>query len=224
MLSHNGIIFTLPTVELTVTDIKNSILTESITVNLLELAVTGLPFSGKSELLHHMLELSTSTTRARYSIEGPSPNVSGLDVYEAVLQCNEVDGSYAWIEFVKDDAEVHAIATVLAQSLAHTHRFPSFAGDETVSEDTERMFADTAINDHFRTVFNRLKNLITRLESEGSVEKRMNSSLTFINLVNVGVNKAVYEVLSILACHCKNFLLLNLLNLERDTPFKVQQV
>ena len=211
-------VFTFPIVELTATAIKKSILNESITINLLELAVTGLPFSGKSELLYHMLELSTSTTQARYCIEGPSPNVSGLDHYEAILCCNEVDKSHAWIESIMNDAEVHAVASVLTQSLARTHRSSLFPTDNSVPRDMEQMFVDTAVNDHFRTVFSHLKNLIIQLEREGSVEKLMNSSLTFINLVNVGVNKAVYEVLGILACHCNNFLLLNLLNLERDKP------
>ena len=202
------------TVEVTPGDLKEFIFKQSVTVNLLELAISGLPCSGKDELLHHMLELGTSTTQARLSVEGPSPNNSGLDVYEGILCRNEVNGSHAWVESDKEETHIHTLATALAHALARMHWCPFLVQDESGS----MVFEDPSVNEHFQITFTRLQRLVTKLESEGSMEQLITSSLTLLNLVNVGVNKAAFEILAILGSRCKNIILLNMLNMERETP------
>ena len=194
--------------ELSPGDLKEFMFKHSVTVNLLELAIAGLPCSGKNELLDHILELKTSTTEPRLS-------VAGVDVYEAIMHYNEDDESFAWLESTKEEAHIHTLATALAQVLARTQRSPSFV--EGVSGATS-LFDDPNVEEYFHGTYSLLKKVVSRLENDGSMEKLTTTRLTLLNLVNIGVNKTAFEILGILARRCKNLVLLNVLNLERETP------
>ena len=58
---------------------------------------------------------------------------------------------------------------------------------------------------------------MVRFEQKGQINHLVNTSLTFMSVMDVGVNKTVYEIMTILAARCKNTLLLSFVNLERDT-------
>lgn len=195
------------TVEVTPGDLKEFIFNQSVTVNLLELAIVGLPRSGKNELLNHLLEIKTSSTKARCSIEG-------LEFYEAIVHYNEDHQSYTLTESTKSEAHVHTLATALAQVLARTLKSPSFV--DSVS--SAQLFDDTGVNEYLHETYTHLKQFVTKLEGEGLMEGLTTTRLTLLNLLNLGVNRAAFEILNILARRCKNAVLLNLLHLGRETP------
>ena len=171
---------------------------------MLELAIAGLPCSGKHELLNHLLKPRTSSAEAKLSIPG-------LDVYEAIMHCNESDDSYAWMESSKEEAHIHSLATALAR----TQKIPTFVEGKSHSA---ALFDDPKVEEYFRETYSHLEDYVTKLEEENSLEKLITTRLTLFNLSIVSVNKTAFEIVSILANRCKNVVLLNVLNLERETP------
>ena len=184
--------------------------------NFLQLGVAGLPFSGKSTLLRNILELKSTE---KYARSGLGEDYNELSVHEAVMMKDKINDDCRWIKSTKDDAEVLAIGAALAQVCARSHQFPSFMSDTTEAMPSEmgHLFGDTEIDSHFREAFHSLRSLWSDLEMRGDLQTLTTASLTFMNCWDVGVNKAVFEVLAVLAPMCRNLLLLNVLNLERDT-------
>ena len=78
------------------------------------------------------------------------------------------------------------------------------------------MFGDHDIEEGFSRTFESLRKLMVRFEQKGQINHLVTSSLAFVAVWDIGVNKTVYEILTILAVRCKNLLLLSFLNLERD--------
>ena len=81
---------------------------------------------------------------------------------------------------------------------------------------TGSLFGDHDIEEGFSRAFESLRKLMVRFEQKGQINHLTTTSLSFMSVVDVGVNKAVYEIMSILAARCKNFVLLSFLSLETD--------
>ena len=182
----------------------------------------GLPLSGKSELLHQILELKHSKSTA----EGASPNITCIDVHEAILCHSQFNDSHTWIKSTEDDLDlssIRVISTALAKTLTLSHNAPSLSScmsslvhPGSITE----IFPDPNINQHFRAVLQNLQKLAVQLETNGSLDSLKIGSLTVFNIteLNSRASRVTYEIFCALASRCKNLLILNLLNLERDTP------
>ncbi len=187
------------------------ILKSTIRANILQFGITGLPYSGKSTLLKSLLDLDTHRMKA-------ASTVHGLACYEAVLNKNPISGQYTWqCGLTKLDAELQAITTALAQACLARDEMPSFSWDSSrLSSDIGSAFGDPRIDSHFQKVLKSLEHIVNSLKLKGESGELIASTLTFVNVWDIGVNKAVFEFLSALATHHRRLLLVNVLNLERD--------
>jgi len=200
------------TVTLEASFLKDLILKQKIRANFVLVGIVGLPFSGKSTLLTNLLKLKHSQEEhARIDFPGR------LSVYEAVMMKDKINDECKWINSTKYDAEALAIGVALAHVYAKSHQFPSFTGFSDFSETKPgvvQMFKDPQVNSCFYDSCRRLGRMMKWVVEHGKMEKLMTASLTFLNIWDMGVNKAVFEVLSILSSKFKNALLLNVLSLK----------
>ena len=190
---------------------KDLILKQKIRANFVLVGIVGLPFSGKSTLLSNLLKLKQpQEEHARIDFPGR------LSVYEAVMMKDKINDECKWINSTKYDAEALAIGVALAHVYAKSHQFPSFTGFSDFSETRPgvQMFKDLQVNSCFYNSCKRLSRMMKWVVEHGKMEKLMTASLTFLNIWDMGVNKAVFEVLSILSSKFKNALLLNVLSLK----------
>ena len=188
--------------------VKDLILKQKIRASFVVIGFAGLPYSGKSTLLTHILEMQHSQEEhARINLPG------GLSMFEAVMMKDKINEECRWINSTRLDAEVLAIAVSLAQVCAKSQQIPSFA-DFTANKLGALLFKDPKVDECFQKSFERLKKMMNWVQQQGKMEKLMTSSLTFVNIYDMGVNKAVFEVLSILTSQFKNLLLVNALSLK----------
>ena len=188
------------------------VLEKRISINCLGLAVMGLPSSGKTELLHQMLELKVE---ASLSAQGSS----ALDIHEAVLCHNQFNDSHTLIKS-REDCSVQPISVALAKTLVCMHKVPSLSTSMSSLVDPNNLldeFPDLDVNRHFKAVLENVQKVALQLESRGSLGMLMTGSLSIFTLANTKVGKVAYEIFCALASCCENFVILNLLNLERDS-------
>ena len=187
-----------------------------MSVNLLHLAITGLPGSGKSELLRHMLNLNQS--QPDLQLRGRPSSVN--DTSEVVVLCyDEISGSHAFITSTEEDFGVQVISSAVTQDLVRVHNSPSITSEESGMVFSDAMFPDRNVNKHFKAVVCHVEKLYGQLEGKGSLADMLKTgSLSFINVANTGVSRIAQEVFYTIASHCRSQILLHLLNLERDIP------
>ena len=137
----------------------------------------------------------------------------GLSMYEAVRMSDAVAELCEWIPARKEDAIFISVAAALAQVCLQKNINPNIPDIHTLL----KLFNDPQIDAHFSEVLKGVAKVMKLIE-EHKVSSAVLSraSITYINLMDVGHNKALYEVLAIFASDMKNFLLLDVLDLERD--------
>ena len=195
-------------------DIKKLILTHTVRASILQVGVGGLPYSGKSTLVKSLLHISCSEDFIWKKFE------NGLSIFEAVRLRDEVTELCEWIPARKDDAVCVSVATALAQVCLQKHTNPNLSD----VHNSPKLFNEPHIDAHFSQVLKgvaRLMKFIKEHKATPAVLSR--ASLTYVNVMDAGHNKALYEVLTIFASDMKNFLLVCALNLERDSKQPHQQ-
>ena len=202
-------------VEFDASQIKNFILNLSIRANTLQIGVTGLPFSGKSTLLCSMLELKSQAEYAKFSLG----EESGLKLCKAIVLKDTVNSVSQWIPSTKEDAEFFSISAALAQACIKSQKFPNLISmSDITGREIGLVFSHPDLDKPFCAILDKLRVLMMSLETKGVLHTLMTGSLTFVNIWDAGVNKAVLEVLPILArkLHYRNLLLLDVFSLATD--------
>ena len=191
--------------------IKKLILQHSLRMSLSVVAFGGLPCSGKSTLLRSMLQLKQDQ-------EENVCQLPGLNVLEAAIISNPyTEEKTQWLSAItKADAELLMLAVCLAQVCAKQNQSLSLLDINEGINVIEPMFKSASVNRYFDRVFRHLRELLVKLENEGSLLTLQHASLAFMNIWDIGVNKAVFEAMSLFARRCHSLLLLNVLNLDRD--------
>ena len=183
------------------------------------MVVGGLPFSGKSTLLRNMLGIEDTGDE----------NISrlpGLAVMEAAIMNNPYNSCNVpqWLSAItKEDAELLIFAACLAQVCAKRNEYLTtcaFSENETAdstSSEPNPKFQLHIVDEYFERAFKRLRDLCGKLERDGNLHFLQHASLVFMNIWDVGINLAVFEVISMLARKCSGLILLDVLNLHQDT-------
>ena len=190
--------------------IKEFILTQTIRANIALVGVAGLPYSGKSTLLHNILD-SRSTSQLH----------GGLDAFEAVVMKDKLNDLCYWSSAKLEEAEVTVVAAALAQVCAKSQAYPSFevtTGSQSSKRPSEIVssFNDDTIARCFDECFVGVKKLMVDLETRGEQHKLVTASLTLLNFWDIGVNRAVIELVGKLAGNFRHLMLLNVLSLQKD--------
>ena len=180
--------------------------------------VGGLPFSGKSTLLHNMLQLKDKK-------EEHVCTLSGLSVMEAAVISNpyRLDQSLPWLSAItKEDAELLMFAACFAQVYAKRSQsltlaiFEEEETSDSLSAQQSPKFKIPAVNQYLDRAFKRLKDLCSKPQCKEYLDSLQFASLAFMNIWDIGINKAVFEIMSLLARKCRGLVLLNVLSLKDD--------
>jgi len=189
----------------------------SVHASAIQVAFVGLPYSGKSSLLKSLLEPN----------RGPGEEIvqqfgdawSGLSVFEAVRLRDMIVGECEWLPATKFDAVCCSLAVALAQVfMKKGHRV------RPKNLDNVELVGDPAIDAHFYNVFRTVVKVMQHVEHCDKLKFLSTASLTFINLWDLGTNKALYEFIGAAASigKIKNLLLVDVLDLSRD-PQRLEQ-
>ena len=192
-------------------EIKEVIFEKRVTINCLELAVMGLPLSGKTELLNQMLELTVDSGKQS----------SPLGLHQVVLCHDQYDDSHTWIKSTGEDCSVQPVSTALAKTLVCMHKTSSLSSCMSGLVEPSNIieeFSDVRVNHYFKAALENVQKVALQLESKGSLDMLMTSSLSIFNLANTKISRVAYEISCALASHTGNCLILNMLNLERYSP------
>ena len=175
--------------------------------------IGGLPGSGKSTLFRSMLNLKEELLQEQNVCQLP-----GLTVMEAAVMSNPYSSKQLqWLSSItKEDAELLMLAICLAQVCAKRSQSLSVLDTDEAGEVFESLFRSSSVNKYFARVFKRLQDLLAKHELEGSLHTLQHASVAFLNIWDIGVNKAVFEAMSLLARRCRNLVLLNVLSLKED--------
>ena len=195
-------------------ELKTLIFKHSLMISHNLVVVGGLPSSGKSTLLNNMLKVSEED-------ENNICKLPGLRVMEAAVMINPytTKPTPPWLSAItKEDAEVLMFATCLAQICAKRDESLTCALDEIEGSGSLQspQFKVPVVNAYFERAFKRLRDLCGQLERDGYLNYLQHASLSFFNVWDIGVNKAVYEIMSLIARRCPNLILLNVLSLKES--------
>ena len=199
-------------------ELKLLIFKHSVRISHNVVVVGGLPFSGKTTLLHSMLQLKDKKEQHVCALPG-------LAVMEAAVVSNpyRLDQNLPWLSAIsKEDAELLMFAACFAQvyakrsqSLASATFEDSEAGDSLSAQQSPK-FKIPAVNQYLDRAFKRLQDLCSKPEPKECLDSLQFASLAFMNIWDIGVNKAVFESMSLLARKCRGLVLLNVLSLKDD--------
>ena len=180
--------------------------------------VGGLPFSGKSTLLYNMLQLEDKKKEHVCTLDG-------LSVMEAAVISNpyRLDQSLPWLSAItKEDAELLMFAACFAQVYAKRSQslmsaiFEEEEASDSLSAQQSPKFKISAVNQYLDRAFKRLKDLCSKPQCKEHLDSLQFASLAFMNIWDIGINKAVFEIMSLLARKCHGLVLLNVLSLKDD--------
>ena len=135
-------------------------------------------------------------------------------MYDAILIQDKVTNHSLWRAVDKEETEQFAVSAALRRVSLKRHEVPYFPTQPTTRSTS--FFGDQKIDQYFDQLFQKLDKFMFDLEAMEKEHSLTTSSLTFMNVWDVGVNRGVYEVLSMLAPQCSNLLLLNTFSLTED--------
>ena len=198
--------------KITAAYVKELIKEHTVRASAIQIGVVGLPYSGKSTLLRTLLNLN----------RGPGEEIaqmfdrpwSGLSVFEAVRLRDKVVDECEWLPATKNNAVCCSLAVALAQVIMRK-------GHCVLPDQLEciELFGDPAIDAHFTCVFKAVMEVMQHLKILGKTKFLSTASLTFMNLWDLGMNKAFYEIVGAAAnvAKIKSLLLVDVLDLSRDS-------
>lgn len=168
-----------------------------VTARFAQIAFAGLPFSGKSTLFEEILGVKSTD--------------QGIFIQEAVLLSECTSNRHCrWIPSTKEDAEVLAILGAMAQLGVKLSDLPD---PHTVDE---RSFKFSDPDAHLQRTLGRLQRFLDTRDPAETLATLAASTLTFVNVWDVGVSKPAFELLPILAPEVRNLILIDLIHLARD--------
>ena len=77
---------------------------------------------------------------------------------------------------------------------------------------------DSVLVKHIRWLMGRTQHVLERIKDEPGKLALLQDGLSFINVMDVGVNKALYDFLSIMLLSCHQHIRLAFFSLDRDAP------
>lgn len=169
----------------------------SVPVELFSFIVAGLPHSGKTALVNSLFNLPVK--------ERTFP----VELHEAIIYRQKMFVDSIWFESDQMQAQVSSILVAFAHVFAKEGKLPH--GDQKQLK-LEGLF-DKEVQGYFHTIFNRLHEPVLGINDESKIERMLYSSLSLVNVFNVGTNRAAYEFLKAIGGRNKRLILVNVLNL-----------
>lgn len=172
--------------------ILDLLLNGKVSAHFLMLAVTGLPDSGESDLYTSLLgkdvieESHSTLTNSRYA--------------EAVCVKQPFEPS-KWFSLREYDSCITAVTMALCN-----------ASQRLQVDKLESDFSSPLL----KSTISSLSEELFKIDVPDNMKVGIGTTVTFLNVVDFGVNRAVYEIVPLIARGCSRAIILNLLDFARD--------
>ena len=190
----------------------NIVLNEKIPVTTSLVAVMGLPSSGKTTVLEFVLRQKIKLKpEAKLGIGhylNRKRDERCLSIYDLCALGN-TQHSFAW-SFATN--RYGAIFSILCNLI---RRNPCVADIEF---EVKNQTPPNVIEHHVQWLMKKTQNLLHKIKDEPGKLTLIQDGLSFINVMDVGVNKALYDFLSIMLLSCHRHIRLAFFSLNRDAP------
>ncbi len=181
-------------------EIKELLFNGKVSAHFLLLAIAGLPTSGKSALYDGLLGNDTSSEHR--SLLDHHTSLKDTRYAEVVYVMRQLEPS-TWLSLREHDSCI--IAVTMGLSGRGINKLAAI-------QETEPSFSNPLL----RSAFSTLLHGISKVAEKGKVKLDTRATVAFLNVIDFGVNRAVYEIIPLIAKGCGRMILLNLLNLSRD--------
>lgn len=196
-------------------DIARIIESRSVRARFLFSFMIGLPNSGTTTLL---LKLLNRQMKLKDS--------NGLDIYETILFKDSVTGESQLQDITDTEDKNDAMLLFsLAKFLVIKH-YKITISEESLQKElcNADVFRSEEVNSYFRKVCAKLFKMMKSIENSREHKVGITRSHSFVNFFDMNVNKAVYEVATILGTTYKyNVILFSVLNLAHYTLERLRQ-
>lgn len=189
---------------------------KSIDLQFAMVAIGGLPLSGKTSLFKSLCERDVPEHTTNKSAHRKyRRHIDGLDVYELAYVKDPITETPDWFPATGEACHYYMIAMALARECACSRKFPCLTAE---GSQQLKPFKSVHLNKHFSTVYEEVGKLLPSLEKQGYPSQLLREpKIVLMNVWDIGVHKALYEALPLLARACGRLLLVNVLDLFRDT-------
>ena len=172
------------------------------------MGVSGLPGSGKSTLVDKLVPIDQ---RGGHTIRG-------LRMYEVGYCSTSHRNKFTpeWGEFTREETPLFVLARALAKKEAALPELEQWTDENNLPM---RCLQNRHLRDHFELVYNGMREGVLKF-AENRSDYRFHllsePSYVLLNVFDIGVSKALYETLPLIARLMHPFVLLNVLDLSRD--------
>ena len=177
------------------------------------LAVMGLPNTGKTSVIEKMfkefIQLKHDSTLKIDAYMGRKRNKQCLSIYELCVLGGLPHDQYAWSFATNRFGAIHSIICSLAR------RDPSIA--KAKFEPTKEA-PKSLIDEHVQWLMEQVRTHLENIKDERGKLSLIQDGLSLINVMDIGVNRALYDFLSIMLISCRKHFRLAFFSLDRDAP------
>ena len=178
------------------------------------LAIMGLPDTGKTSVIEKMLkefiQLKHDSTLKIDEYLGRKRNKQCLSIYELCVLGGLPHDQYAWSFATNRFGAIYSIICSLAR------RDPSIA--KAKFESTEHKGPKPLIDQHIQWLMEQVRTHLENIKDERGKLSLIQDGLSLINVMDIGVNRALYDFLSIMLISCRKHFRLAFFSLDRDAP------
>uniref|UniRef100_A0A1X7UVR8 Death domain-containing protein n=1 Tax=Amphimedon queenslandica TaxID=400682 RepID=A0A1X7UVR8_AMPQE len=207
-----------PKLEISMEEFKRIILNQKVPVALCLVAVMGLPDCNKTSILESILreniKLKETATRNFEEYMTRKKNPDGLSIYELCVLGGKPYDQYSWSFATERYGAIFSILCGLVRHVALAKsdiKSVEFLSDGHVSQ-------NKLVDDHFKWLMGKAAKQLKDISKDEKKEALFLNGLTLANIMDVGVNKALYDFLPIMLSFCRSHLRLVFFSLERDGP------
>ena len=192
----------------------NIILNEVVPVVTGLIAVMGLPSSGKTTVLESVLrqkiELKPDANIGFDYYLNRKRDEQCLSVYDLCALGSSQHNTYAWSFATNRFGAIYSI-------LSHLVRQNPCIADIEFETTCQSPKYVTDMDKHVRWLLTRTQELIKSIQNEPGKVTLIHDGVSLLNVIDVGVNKALYPFLSMMLLSCHRHIRLAFFSLDRDT-------
>uniref|UniRef100_A0A1X7UWF7 Uncharacterized protein n=1 Tax=Amphimedon queenslandica TaxID=400682 RepID=A0A1X7UWF7_AMPQE len=207
-----------PKLKISMEEFKRIILNQKVPVALCLVAVMGLPDCNKTSILESILreniKLKETATRNFEEYMTRKKNPDGLSIYELCVLGGKPYDQYSWSFATEQYGAIFSILCGLVRHIALAKsdiKRVEFLSDGHVSQ-------NKLVDHHFKLLMGKAAKQLKDISMDEKKEALFLNGLTLANIMDVGVNKALYDFLPIMLSFCRGHLRLVFFSLERDGP------
>ena len=189
------------------------ILNEKVPVVTSLIAVMGLPSCGKTKVLESVLkqkiELKDGAELGIDYYLNRKRDEKCLSIYDLCALGSSQHNKYAWSFATNRHGAIYSILCKLIRL--------NLCVADIELEDTDQA-PKSVMDRHVRWLMRKTKRLLENIKEEPGKLALIQDGVSLINVIDVGVNKALYEFLSIMLLSCHRHIRLAFFSLDRDAP------